>query len=148
MDWDFILHPSSFIPLFAQQFPRGPGFYFNPFKLLAVVAVYLIWVRTTWWVDHDCRELELPTSQWNPIMLATGLVGLLLVAAVPVFFASFVALLALFLAPTLVYVGIRNNLVSDEQKVLTPRHLRKVGKRLLGMKGKEVDEKKKLIPLR
>src|SRR5262245_39046471 len=124
----FLIPHSDFL-LFAQQpFPRGPGFYFSPFKLLAVVAVYLMWVRTTWWVDHDCRELGLPASRWNPIMLATGLVGLLLVASVPVFFASFVALLALFLAPTLMYVGIRNNLVGDEQKVLTPRHLRKVAK--------------------
>jgi type II secretory ATPase GspE/PulE/Tfp pilus assembly ATPase PilB-like protein len=142
-----ILH-SDFC-LFGQvPFPRGPGFYFNPFKLLAIAAVYLMWVRTTWWVDHDCKELELPTSRWNPIMLAAGIVGLLLVASVPVFLASFVALLALFLAPTLMYVGIRNNLVSDEQKVLTPRHLKKVAKRLLGMRGKDTEEKKKFIPLR
>ena len=57
-------------------FLRGSGFYFSPFKLAAIIIVYLIWVvRTTWWVDHDCRDLELPTIRWNPIMLATGLFG-------------------------------------------------------------------------
>ncbi len=144
----FCIPHSDFCILAQQSFPRGPGFYFSPLKLLAIIAVYLIWVRTTWWVDHDCKELELPTIRWNPIMLASGLLGLLLVAAVPIFLASFVALLALFLAPALLYVGVRNNLVSDEQKVLTPRHLKKVARRLLGLGGRDVEEKKKFIPIR
>src|SRR5262249_41812998 len=49
--------------LFAQEFPRGPGFYFNPVKFVLVLAVYLAWVRTCWWVDQDCRENGLPTAR-------------------------------------------------------------------------------------
>lgn len=134
--------------LFAE-FPRGPGFYFNPLKFLAVGAVYLIWVRTCWWVDQDCREVDLPTAQWNPMILASGFIGLILLLVVPKFFVSFPTFLLLFLAPTLVYVGMRNNLVSDSEKVLTPRHLRKVALRLLGLKGKsDGDNNKKVIPVR
>src|SRR5262245_17791717 len=76
--------------LFAL-FPRRPGFYYNPFKLVAILAVYLAWVRTCWWVDRDCREVGLPTARWNPILLASGAAGLLLVWTVPVFAASFLA---------------------------------------------------------
>ncbi|MFM7151229.1 MAG: ATPase, T2SS/T4P/T4SS family, partial [Gemmataceae bacterium] len=134
--------------LFAE-FPRGPGFYFNPLKFLAVGAVYLIWVRTCWWVDQDCREVDLPTAQWNPMILAGGFIGLILLLVVPKFLVSFPTFLLLFLAPTLVYVGMRNNLVSDSEKVLTPRHLRKVALRLLGLKGKsDGDNNKKAIPVR
>ena len=86
-----ILHSAFCIPVFGQ-FPRGPGFYFNPFKFFAVIAVYMIWVKTTWWVDSDCRQVGLPTIRWNPIMLGCGLAGLLLVWSVPVFMAGFLAL--------------------------------------------------------
>lgn len=143
-----LLDPAILSPchLFAAV-PRGPGLYFHPFKLLAVVAVYLMWVRTTWWVDHDCRKHELPTSQWNPIMLLCGLAGLILVATVPVFMASFFALVLLYVAPTLVYVGIRNNQVDDNDKVLTAEHLGKVANRLMGRKT-HAEQKKKGIPVR
>ncbi|MFO0878248.1 MAG: GspE/PulE family protein [Gemmataceae bacterium] len=135
--------------LWAATFPRGPGFYFNPFKLLAVFALYLAWVRTCWWVDRDAQSVNLPTAQWNLILLGCGALGLLLVWSLPIFLAGFAALVLLYLAPTLIYVGMRNNLVSDEQKVLTPHHLRKVGRRLLGLGGREkTEEKKKGIPVR
>lgn len=139
--------PSS---LLLEAVPRGPGFYYHPVKVLAVLAVYLAWVRTCWWVDQDCRALGLPTARWNPILLACGLGGLLLVWAVPVFAASFLALVALYLAPTLIYVGTRNELVADNEKVLTPRHLRRLASRTFGLKtAKEaVEEKRKLIPVR
>src|SRR5689334_5557868 len=39
-------------------FPRGPGFYFNPFKILAVVLVYVAWMRIVWWVDQDAAEFK------------------------------------------------------------------------------------------
>src|SRR3954452_16018196 len=133
--------------LFAA-FPRGEGFYFDPLKLALVVVAYLAWVRTCWRVDRDCREVGLPGARWNAALLAAGALGLLLVWALPIFWASFVVLVALFLAPTLVYVGKRNEKVSEEQKVLTQRHLRKVMRRLLGGKKAEAGEKKKPIPIR
>lgn len=136
--------------LLLDSFPRGPGFYFHPVKLLAVAVVYLAWVRTCWWVDQDCREQGLPTAQWNPLLLGGGLVGLLLVWALPVFPASFLGLLVLYLAPTLFYVRIRNDRVDEAEKVLTTRHLTKLANRYLGLKGSRqaVEERKRLIPVR
>lgn len=144
----FFFFPDHFF--FAQDFPRGPGLYFNPIKFLLVLAVYLAWVRTCWWVDQDCRENGLPTARWNPLLLAAGTLGLVLVWGLPFFWLSLLVLVTLYLAPTLIYVGTRNEMVSDDQKVLTPRHLRYLANRYLGLKGgkQHGDEKKKVIPVR
>lgn len=141
-------HAASSLELFAT-FPRGPGFYYHPIKLALIVVVYFAWVRTCWWVDRDCKEVQLPTARWNPLLLGCGLLGLILVWAVPVFLASFFALLLLYLAPTLLYVGTRNNRVDEEEKVLTPQHLHHLLLTSLGMKARRQPlERKKAIPVR
>jgi type II secretory ATPase GspE/PulE/Tfp pilus assembly ATPase PilB-like protein len=141
---------TSAFGLFAE-FPRGPGLYFNPVKLVLVLIVYLCWVRTCWWVDRDCREVGLPVETWNPVLLACGAVGLLLTWLMPFFLVSFVGLVALFLAPTLFYVGTRNEKVPPHKRVLTPRHLRELANQYLKLKlsteGQQ-EEAKKAIPLR
>src|SRR5689334_14652075 len=109
----FILHPSSFI-LFGDAFPRGPGFYFSVGKLLLVLLVYLLWVRTCWWVNQDARDLALPAEVWGPAVLAAGVVGLLLVWIVPLFWVSWPLLLLLYAAPVLAYVSTRNDAVRPD----------------------------------
>src|SRR5437763_16780272 len=86
--------------LFAAgpSFPRGPGLYFSPLKLLALLAVYLCWVRTCWWVDQDARELKLPRKTWNPLLFGAGMFGLLVVWVLPTFWLAFGVLLLLYLA--------------------------------------------------
>ena len=37
---------------------RGPGLYLNLLKFLPVLAVYLLWAWTTYWVDDDAKELN------------------------------------------------------------------------------------------
>jgi type II secretory ATPase GspE/PulE/Tfp pilus assembly ATPase PilB-like protein len=135
--------------LFAA-FPRGPGFYFDLIKFGLVLVVYLAWVRTTWWIDNDSKELGLPSTTWDGLVLGAGLLGLLIVWALPIFWPAFIALLALFLAPTFVYVGKRNEKVPEEEKVCTPDHLRALAKRYLKLDfGRPVkDPKKKAIPIR
>src|SRR5262249_11271755 len=113
-------------PVFAANepsFPRGPGFYFDLLKLIPVVIVYLLWVRTCWWVDTDAKKHKLARLSWNPILLGCGLLGLLIVWLLPLFWLSFLGLLALYVAPALIYVNQRNQEVSEEDKVLTKRHL-------------------------
>ena len=57
-------------------------------KLLPLLVVYLVWVRTCWWVDQrrpassSCR-----TRLWNPILLGCGVLGLLVVWLFPWFLA-------------------------------------------------------------
>src|ERR1700722_1563767 len=101
----------SDVPLFAAvDFPRGPGFYLDLPAFVAVVVVYLCWIRTCWWVDRDSRHLKLPVTLWNAILLGCGFLGLLVVWLFPpsMFLLSFAMLLLLYLGPTFMYVRVRN----------------------------------------
>lgn len=131
------------------QAVHGNGFYFNPFKLLAVVAIYLSWVATCAWVGRDAKHLKLAAENWNLAVVGCGLIGLLLYWIVPEFFLSVPLLLACYLMPSLFFVTRRNELVPPDQKVLTPRHIKSLLNRLLNLKLRvEEEEKGKAIPLR
>jgi general secretion pathway protein E len=124
------------IPAFAQEgdFPRGPGFYFNSIKIVLLVLVYLAWVRTCWWVDRDTAELGLPTDTWNPLLFGAGVLGLVVVWLMPWFLLSFALLLALYLAPSLAYVNLRNQAVPETDRVLTGPHLARMAEKYLRIK--------------
>jgi general secretion pathway protein E len=132
-----------------RAFPRGPGLYFHPAKLLLVMLVYFAWLWTSWWVHDDCRTMKLPSETWNPILLGCGIAGLLAVWVFPLFALGFLVLLVLYLAPTLSYVSLRNEKASPEQRVLTPQHLRKLVRRWLRLDLPEAEERaERLIPVR
>ncbi len=136
----------------AADFPRGPGLYLNYAAFLAVVAVYLGWVRTCWWVDRDARHLKLPVTTWNAVMLGCGVGGLLAVwlFGPGLFLLSYAVLLLLYLGPSIVYVRVRNEQVAEDKRVLTPRHLRELSRRWLRLDFKEPDaaEDADAIPIR
>jgi len=115
----------------ADSFPRGPGLYFNPIKLVLLLAAFLVWVKICAWVNEDAKRLELPQHTWNLLVCGGGFLGLLLVWALPLFWLSLLLLLGLYVSPTLAYVNLRNQQVEDEDKVLTEYHLRLVAARLL-----------------
>ncbi len=121
-------------------FPRGPGIYFHPLKLVVLTLAYFGWVRTCGWVDRDARTLDLPIDFWNAMLLAAGLVGLLAVWFVPSFLASFAVFLLLFAAAALSYVNLRNQQVEPEDRVLTQRHLKQLANRWLHLRFHEPEE--------
>jgi len=121
--------------------PRGPGYYFSPAKLLAVLAVYLLWARVCAWVNEDTDDVGVDTKTWNTVVTLGGLVGLAFAFALP-FYVGFPLALVLFLAPTLAYVQIRNARVKPANRVLTPRHLRHLAAKYLGIGQVEDDGKK------
>jgi general secretion pathway protein E len=132
------------------NFPRGPGFYFNPYKVLAVLAIYLIWTRICWWVDIDAQDMKVPLNLWNGGLLAGGALGLLLIWILPIFSLAYFLLLLLSLGPALGYVWVRNQQVGDAEKVLTPRHFRQLLRKYLGINlGDEGEARReKGVPLR
>jgi general secretion pathway protein E len=129
-------------------FPRGPGFYYHPAKLLVVVAVYLFWVKTCWWVDQDTKELELPRKFWNSIVFGSGLLGLMAVWLLPHFLFSFLTLMVCYLGGTLAYVLVRNKRVSEDDRVLTPQHLRRLAAEWFKLKPREERRSDAPIPIR
>jgi type II secretory ATPase GspE/PulE/Tfp pilus assembly ATPase PilB-like protein len=129
-------------------FPRGPGLYFSPYKLLGLLAVYAAWLRTCWWVNRDSQQHGVSPETWNPVMIGSGAAGMALVFSLPFFAAGYLSLLCLWLIPTLVYVWIRNQKVEDDEKVLTPAHIGRLIDQMLGKKGKDRTISKKNLPVR
>ena len=121
-------------PILAQapNLSRGPGFYLNLYKFIPVVVIYLLWTWTTDWVEHDTKELNnVKFELWNSVVFFSGVLGLILIFAIPIYPLSLALLLLAYLVPILTYSYVRNQTVSDDQKVLTPYHLGEVVNSLL-----------------
>jgi type II secretory ATPase GspE/PulE/Tfp pilus assembly ATPase PilB-like protein len=105
---------------------RGPGFYFNWVKILAFWGIFLAWVKTTDWVSIDCQELKLDFLRWNPIVFGTFMLAILLVWFIPSlsFWIALPILLIAYIAPLTTYIVYRNSKVDNNQRVMTPEHLR------------------------
>jgi type II secretory ATPase GspE/PulE/Tfp pilus assembly ATPase PilB-like protein len=139
-------------PLAAAEatFPRGPGFYFSLPKLATFVLIYLMWLSTCNWVNHDASEVGLPADRWNLAMVSGAMLGMLMVWLVDSFLASLLFLWVLYLSPSLAYVYTRNQRVKPEERVLTERHLKELAQRFLKLKfrQKKDEEQDKGVPVR
>src|SRR5580704_15571528 len=85
-----------FSPVLAQiqHMTRGPGLYLNLFKFVPVVLIFLLWARTTDWVEHDTKELNnLKFATWNSVVFFSGVLGLILVLALPFYAMGLILLL-------------------------------------------------------
>lgn len=127
-------------PAYTVPFARGPGFYVALWKLIALVVVVWLWVKSADWVNRDSLEMGdaigLPSRVWNPIVVFTFLIGFLLAVTIPVFAAGLGVLVLSYLVPFVIYVVIRNGKVTDDKKVFTPAHIKEclsnLGKRHSG----------------
>jgi len=132
----------------AQEFHelkdyRGPGGYYNLFKLGTFWLIFLCWVATTDWVSRDARKLvrKYPISYvfWNPIMFGPFLATMILCWFIPFFWLDLILLLAAYLTPLTIYILKRNNLVSPHERVLTKEHLRFVTATVLSKFGVKME---------
>ncbi len=107
---------------------RGPGFYVAWWKLVMLLVVAWLWIKSAGWVGADTDDIGdaigMPGKVWNPIMVFAPLVGFLVALLLPIFFAGWAVMLLLYLAPFIAYVAIRNGKVTAEQKVFTPEHIK------------------------
>jgi type II secretory ATPase GspE/PulE/Tfp pilus assembly ATPase PilB-like protein len=67
-------------------------------------------------------------------MLGCGIAGMLVVWMLPWFWISFVILLVLYLGPSLAYASVRNQRVSEEERVLTEHHFMRLAGHFLRIK--------------
>jgi type II secretory ATPase GspE/PulE/Tfp pilus assembly ATPase PilB-like protein len=134
------------ITLAADLFPRGEGYYFNLLNLIVLIIIYLCWVRTSAWVDEDARQLHIPSVLWNPLMFASGSVGMLVVWLLPWFWISVPILLILLLTPSLIYASVRNQQVPEEERVLTEEHFNRLAERFFRIRMSERKVKKEEGP--
>jgi general secretion pathway protein E len=126
------------------QFPRGPGYYYNPYKLAAFLIAFFGWIKLSSWLDKDAQDLGLDTSPWNPMMLGAGVLGTAAVWMMSSLAVGLSIFVALILGSFGFYAYVRNQRVSDEDKILTPEHLKGLAARYLrirfSMKSADADE--------
>ncbi len=135
---DGVFAQDSSWPPWTAPFTRGPGGYFSWIKLLSIVALYLLWVKTTDWVNRDCQLLGLPYSVWNIAIYVPFLVGLMAVVTIPVFAAGMSVLGLTYVVPLGIYVWKRNHEVDLHERVMTPSHIRFLLSRAAGGVGVNV----------
>ena len=106
------------------------------YKFVPVVLIYLLWAWTTDWVEHDTKNLDnVKFGTWNSVVFFSGVLGLVLLFAIPIFPVGMTLYLLAYFIPILTYVFVRNQTVADDQKVLTPYHLGEVANDLLASMG-------------
>lgn len=107
-----------------------PGSYISPLRILAVLVMLIPWLAFCQWVDKDTQFIRRVNRQmWNGIVLGGGVVGLVLLLAMPwqtpgLFAAGFGLWLVIAAGTGAVYVVIRNNMVDVSARVFTPRHIK------------------------
>jgi type II secretory ATPase GspE/PulE/Tfp pilus assembly ATPase PilB-like protein len=131
---------------------RGPGFYYSLVKLGLTIALYFLWMAIADWVNRDADDADMPPDTWNPILLVSGLAGLLLLWTVPVFVLGVFAFAVCVSAGSLTYVFLRNQRVPESKRVLTEDHFRQLARHYLKLRlgdDEETDrEGKPRIPVR
>ena len=128
-----------------RQFKKG---FISWPKLLLILVLILIWVRSCDWINQDTQIFELGYGKWNPIELFPFLAILLLFAfPVLVGFANYwlaVGLLFVcYLACFIPYVLMRNKAVQLHQKVFTPDWFRYEFAHLAGKVGIKMEGERK-----
>ena len=121
-------------PAFSTGLPdpnaiaRGPGFYVAIWKLVMLLVLVWLWVKSAGWVGSDTEEMGeaigMPGRIWNPILVFVPLVGFLIAMTLPIFFAGWAVMLLSYLGPFIAYVAMRNGKVTSDKKVFTPEHLK------------------------
>ncbi|MEX1224149.1 MAG: ATPase, T2SS/T4P/T4SS family [Pirellulales bacterium] len=105
---------------------RGGGGYLSLLKLIPVIGLFLLWVKTADWVNYDVQILRENHRLWNPVLFGSFVAAFLLFWLIPWFLLGFLLLLLAYAVPLGCYVVMRNGKVSADAKVLTPDHLKKV----------------------
>ena len=128
-----------------MDFPRDLHWAVHPVKLAMVIGLLTGWVATLRWVDEDSPETGMPQHFWNACMLGAGVLTLIGFMISP-FFLGLPLGLALAFSPAFIYAYLRNQKVPPAQQVLTPEHLSRVARGLMGMREKRVARRKASLP--
>lgn len=125
--------PGGFVR--GNRAPLQVGFYLSWLKFLPVILMLLGWTHYSYWVNEDSRSLKVRTSFWNSMMLVGGVSALWAACMVPIAYGGIVAGLLLMGVPLGLYVNERNQVVPENARVMTRRHLAEWSRRQLSKVG-------------
>jgi type II secretory ATPase GspE/PulE/Tfp pilus assembly ATPase PilB-like protein len=131
------------LPNDPKQFPRGPGGYISLWKMGFFLGLFLLWVKTTDWVNQDCQELRLNYGLWNSLVAGVFFACVLLLWLLPWFVVGYLLLMIGYVAPLTVYVLERNKKVPRDRQVMTLGHWRRMVAGLANKVGFKMDVEKK-----
>src|SRR6266496_1278846 len=104
-------------PAWAEpSFPRGTGYYYNPYNFGIFLLAYLLWVRLCSWVDEDVNDVGLEPIPWNPLLVGAGAAGLLAVWIAPQFWIGLTIFLVLLAGAFGFYAYTRNRRVDQDER--------------------------------
>jgi type II secretory ATPase GspE/PulE/Tfp pilus assembly ATPase PilB-like protein len=121
--------------------------YVDPLKLLAFAALFLGWVLYAQWADKDAVRVNTFRQIWNIATLSVGAVGLALLVLVPHFLGAIGAYIVLVGAYMIVYIVHRNGLVTVDDRVCTPTHVRRIMTEGFGKKTQKMLEVKERVKI-
>ena len=103
----------------------------------------MCWVRTTDWVNVDCQEVKaMDYLRWNPIIFGTFMGAFVLSWLIPYFWVGFILLFIAYAAPLTTFIIIRNSKVTNDERVLTPEHIRYLSAYYLNKLGMDISYEK------
>ncbi len=109
----------------SHSIDRGSGFNFSIWKLVLLLILFWVWVRTTDWASRDCQWVGLNYSKWNTAIVLSFFLGFFVFGLfTPIFFVGFPLLLVCYFVPLMMYIHTRNLYVTVDEMVLTRDHLR------------------------
>jgi type II secretory ATPase GspE/PulE/Tfp pilus assembly ATPase PilB-like protein len=119
-----------------HQIERGPGFYFSIVKVLLLLGLFWLWMKTTDWVSRDCQRNDLSYALWNPLVFFPFFCSLFLFGfSIPIFPVGFGLCVLAYAAPSIAYVIVRNKNMEMHERVMTPGHIRHLIAEMLGKIG-------------
>lgn len=109
----------------------------NWLKMLPVVLLLLVWVRSADWINRDAQLFDLNHGLWNPLIVAPFVIAFLVMVLIPNYVIGIVLLSLAWLVPFVSYVVHHNKSVEPHQSVFTPswfRHQISEAGSLVGLK--------------
>jgi type II secretory ATPase GspE/PulE/Tfp pilus assembly ATPase PilB-like protein len=117
--------PTSALLELLAQLPES-DIYINPWKLITLAVLFVLWVLFAQWVDKDTVAVNTYRTVWNVISMICGTLAAALLILLPAFLAGLGAFVVINAAFATIYIVHRNGLVVEEDKICTRAHLRRV----------------------
>ena len=106
----------------AAATPELSGGYLSLVKILLIAFVFFLWVKLADWMNRDAvklvEESEMSPKVWNPINVASFLIGFLVAISVPIFLIGYPLFVIAAFAPWLSYFLIRRGKMSDNSAMV------------------------------